>query len=113
MHEWVIKNRETGSVYNYIAVGTQEEVDAIADEYNAQYQTDAWYAEPYDPNKVPPLPEAKHTMRGRVQPEVRASGRDPEVWRNAYGQHMHEDWQLREAPDGTTYCAACGEDVPE
>jgi hypothetical protein len=25
--------------------------------------------------------------------------------------HQHEAWQVREAPDGSTYCAACGETV--
>ena len=26
-------------------------------------------------------------------------------------EHQHEDWQLRESPDGGRYCAACGAKV--
>lgn len=30
----------------------------------------------------------------------------------ARAEHQHESWHIREAPDGTYYCAACGKTVP-
>lgn len=28
-------------------------------------------------------------------------------------EHLHEGWQIRTAPDETSYCAACGATVGE
>lgn len=48
-NKWVVKSRETGSI-RY--VGNQDVSDDLASALNRDYQTDEWFTEPYDYDKV-------------------------------------------------------------
>lgn len=46
---WVTKVRRNGGGTSIIDIkSTEDEAQALADEFNAQYQTDNYYIEPYD-----------------------------------------------------------------
>lgn len=48
--EWLIKDRESGSIISYAA--TEEEAEAYAERLNTRYQTDAFVTEEFHDKKA-------------------------------------------------------------
>ena len=50
--EWVCKVRRNGGGTSILDIAsTKAKAQALADEFNTQYQTDNYYIEPYDPER--------------------------------------------------------------
>ena len=45
--DWVTKVKRNGGGYSILNISDKETAQQLADEFNAQYQTDSYYIEPY------------------------------------------------------------------